>query len=60
MKLLVAILAGALLGVLGARYLFVGSWLSLIPWGIAELALGAVCGLALGALGYLVRARLTR
>lgn len=109
MRGLVAVLAGAALGVIGARYLFVGSWLSLIPWGIAGLALGlwcttlrqaisvgaafgfavafvfmiagyagaapvvtrllpfaalgavgAVCGLALGAIGYLVRARLAR
>jgi hypothetical protein len=40
MKLFVAILAGAALGVIGSRYLFVGSWLSLVPWGIVGLALG--------------------
>ena len=39
----VAVVAGALLGVIGARFLFVGSWLSLIPWGIVGLALGAWC-----------------
>jgi hypothetical protein len=53
MKYAVAVLAGAVLGVVGARYLFVGSWLSLIPWGIAGLALGAWCrpaqGLRVGA-----------
>jgi hypothetical protein len=32
---------GIALGVLGARFIFVGSWLSLIPWGIAGSALGA-------------------
>jgi hypothetical protein len=42
-KLVTAIVAGALLGIIGARYLLVGSWLSLIPWGIAGLALGAWC-----------------
>jgi hypothetical protein len=39
-KSLVAILAGSLLGLAGSRYLFVGSWLSLIPWGIVGLVLG--------------------
>jgi hypothetical protein len=42
-KLVTAIVAGVLLGIIGARYLFVGSWLSLIPWGIAGLALGGWC-----------------
>lgn len=41
MKTLAAIGIGSLLGVIGSRYLFVGSWLSLIPWGIIGLALGA-------------------
>jgi hypothetical protein len=36
-----AIVVGALLGVLGSRYVFVGSWLNLIPWALAGLALGA-------------------
>ena len=40
MKLLVAIFAGTALGILASRYIFVGSWLSLIPWAIAGLALG--------------------
>lgn len=52
-KYAVAVLVGAVLGLVGARYLFVGSWLSLIPWGIAGLALGAWCkpaeGLRVGA-----------
>ena len=39
-KIVVSILVGALLGVIGARYLFVGSWLSLIPWGMAGLLIG--------------------
>ena len=39
-RTITAILVGLILGVLGARYLFVGSWLNLIPWGVAGLALG--------------------
>jgi len=39
-KLLVSILAGGFLGWIGARVLFVGSWLSLIPWGIVGMLLG--------------------
>jgi hypothetical protein len=39
-KVIVSIIVGALLGVIGARYLFVGSWLSLIPWGMAGLLIG--------------------
>ncbi len=39
-RLIVSIVVGAVLGVIGSRYLFVGSWLSLIPWGIVGLALG--------------------
>ena len=35
-----SIVIGSLLGFLGSRYLFVGSWLSLIPWGIIGLAIG--------------------
>jgi hypothetical protein len=35
---------GAVVGLLGARVLFVGSGLSLLPWAIAGLALGYVCG----------------
>jgi hypothetical protein len=53
MKYAVAVIVGAVLGVVGARYLFVGSWLSLIPWGIAGIALGVWCqpveGLRVGA-----------
>jgi hypothetical protein len=40
-KRITSIGVGALLGIIGARYLFVGSWLSLIPWTIAGLAIGA-------------------
>ncbi|WP_129545537.1 hypothetical protein [Arthrobacter dokdonensis] len=31
---------GAILGLIGARYIFVGSSLSLIPWGLAALFVG--------------------
>ncbi|MCU6480652.1 MULTISPECIES: hypothetical protein [Arthrobacter] len=31
---------GALLGLIGARYIFVGSALSLVPWGLAALIIG--------------------
>ena len=31
---------GAILGLIGARYIFVGSPLSLIPWGLAALLIG--------------------
>src|SRR5689334_5886957 len=34
---------GIVLGIVGAHYLFVGSALSLIPWCIAGLAIGAFC-----------------
>ena len=37
-----AVLVGAVLGVVGARYLFVGSWLSLVPWTIAAFILAHV------------------
>jgi hypothetical protein len=40
LKLLASIVAGSLLGIIGSRYLFIGSWLSLIPWTIAGLAIG--------------------
>jgi hypothetical protein len=43
MKLLVAIFAGTALGIIASRYLFVGSWLSLILWTVAGLALGFWC-----------------
>jgi hypothetical protein len=39
-KLIVSIVAGSLLGFVGSRVLFVGSWLSLVPWGIVGLAIG--------------------
>lgn len=41
-RLVVGVLVGAALGVVGARYVFVGSWLSLVPWTVAGLALGHV------------------
>jgi hypothetical protein len=39
-KTYAAIAAGVILGFIGARYLFVGSWLNLIPWSVAGFALG--------------------
>jgi hypothetical protein len=41
--LVLALAVGALLGYLGARVVLVGSGLSLIPWALAGLALGACC-----------------
>ena len=38
--LIVSIAAGSLLGLIGSRVLFVGSWLSLIPWAIVGLVIG--------------------
>ncbi len=38
-RLLVAVVIGAVLGLLGPRYQSLG-WYSLIPWGLAGLALG--------------------
>jgi len=40
LKTITAIIVGALLGILGARYLFVGSAVSLILWAIAGLLIG--------------------
>ena len=40
LKTITAMIVGALLGVIGSRYLFVGSALSLIPWGIAGCLIG--------------------
>jgi len=39
-KTYTAIAVGLILGLTGARFLFVGSWLSLIPWSFAGIALG--------------------
>ena len=39
-KTATALFAGLILGFVGARYLFVGSWLNLIPWTIAGLGIG--------------------
>lgn len=35
-----AVAAGVLLGWLGAKVVFVGSWLSLVPWGLASIGIG--------------------
>jgi hypothetical protein len=40
-RLIVSICLGALLGIVGARYVLVGSALSLVPWSIAGLCIGA-------------------
>lgn len=39
LKTFLSALIGAFLGLLGAKYLFVGSWLSLPFWGLVGLAL---------------------
>jgi hypothetical protein len=44
MQLLAALVVGILLGVAGGRFLFVGSWLSLVPWSLAALAMGYRAG----------------
>ena len=43
MPLAVAVVVGAALGWLAARVVLVGSGLSLVPWALAGLALGACC-----------------
>ncbi len=40
-KTVISIVVGAGLGIIGSQYLFVGSALSLIPWGIGGLVIGA-------------------
>ena len=40
-KIVTGFLAGIVLGMIGARYLFVGSAMSLIPWSIVGAGLGA-------------------
>ena len=42
-KLSAAALVGIALGIIASRYLLVGSFLSLIPWGIAGLLFGFWC-----------------
>jgi hypothetical protein len=42
-KLIVVGLVGIAFGIIGSRYLLVGSFLSLIPWGIAGLIFGFWC-----------------
>jgi hypothetical protein len=39
-RTIVSICLGALLGIVGARYMLVGSALSLVPWAIAGLCIG--------------------
>lgn len=39
-KTATAIVVGLVLGIVGARYVFVGSWINLIPWSIAGLVIG--------------------
>ncbi len=41
-KTIIAVLLGSILGVLGAHYILVASWLNLFPWGIAGLAIGSL------------------
>ena len=43
LKILAEIVFGALLRILGAKYLFVGPLLRALSWGIAGLVLGAWC-----------------
>jgi hypothetical protein len=51
LKAIVSAFVGAVLGIIGARYLFVGSALSLIPWGAAGLLIGLWTNRPLQALG---------
>ncbi len=39
-KTIAVIAAGIVLGYLGARHLFVGSWLIVVPWSVAGLIVG--------------------
>ncbi len=39
-KTVAATLLGLILGILAARYVLVGSWFNLVPWGIAGVAIG--------------------
>jgi len=41
---IISIVVGIFLGLVGSRYVFVRSWLSLIPWGIAGLLIGFFSG----------------
>jgi len=51
-KLAISAVIGALLGVIGSRILFVGSAMSLIPWGLVGVAIGyALAGSIRQALG---------
>jgi hypothetical protein len=39
-KTAIAAIVGLVLGIVGARYVFVGSWLNLVLWAIAGLGIG--------------------
>ena len=41
-RIVVSIVLGGVLGIVGSRFLFVGSWISLIPWAIFGLCVGAI------------------
>ena len=42
-KILIALITGTIVGVITSRYLFVNSWLGLIPWALGGALLGAWC-----------------
>lgn len=39
--LIVSIIAGLLWGIASSRLIFIGSWVSLLPWGLTAIILGA-------------------
>lgn len=43
-RLGILVLLGAVLGLLGARYVLVGSGWSLLPWGVAAVVIGVLAG----------------
>ena len=51
LRALPAVLAGAVLGVVGARYVLVGSALSLLPWALVGLLIGRLAGSRAAAVG---------
>ncbi len=40
LRIIVVVALGIAFGLIGARFVFVGSWLSLIPWGVVCLVIG--------------------
>jgi hypothetical protein len=42
LRLVLVVVLGIALGLIGARFVFVGSWLSLIPWGIVCIVIGLI------------------